>query len=150
MTDVLREIGTISRALDAISNIEFKEIDMTKGQYVYLVRICENPGIIPERLADVIKVDRSTLSRAIKKLELKGFIEKKPDDYNKKIKLLFPTEKGKAAAEFIQRENAYSTNVALQGLSEDEISKLQQLLEKMKLNIEADYEYVKSGHKRQY
>lgn len=150
MTDILREIGTISRALDAISNIEFKEIDMTKGQYVYLVRICENPGIIPERLADVIKVDRSTLSRAIKKLELKGFIEKKPDDYNKKIKLLFPTEKGKEAAEFIQRENAYSTNVALQGLSEDEISKLQQLLEKMKLNIEADYEYVKSGHKRQY
>lgn len=48
MADVLREIGAISRALDSISNIEFKKYELTKGQYLYLVRICENPGIIQE------------------------------------------------------------------------------------------------------
>lgn len=30
MTDILREIGMIARALDSISNIEFKELDLTK------------------------------------------------------------------------------------------------------------------------
>ena len=53
----------IARALDSISNIEFKEYDLTKGQYLYLVRICENPGIIMEKLIDLIKVDRATAAR---------------------------------------------------------------------------------------
>ena len=61
----------IARALDSISNIEFKDYDLTKGQYLYLVRICENPGIIMEKLIDLIKVDRATAARAIKKLEKK-------------------------------------------------------------------------------
>lgn len=84
MTDILREIGMIARALDSISNIEFKELDLTKGQYLYLVRICENPGVIQEKVAEMIKVDRTTAARAIKKLEIQGFIEKRPDDQNKK------------------------------------------------------------------
>ncbi|MBZ6451978.1 MAG UNVERIFIED_CONTAM: MarR family transcriptional regulator, partial [Paenibacillus polymyxa] len=94
MKEVLREIGMIARALDSISNIEFKEYDLTKGQYLYLVRICENPGIIQEKLAEMIKVDRTTASRAIQKLVINGFIEKKEDQHNKKINKLFPTEKG--------------------------------------------------------
>lgn len=53
---------------------------------MYLVRICENPGIIQEKLAEMIKVDRTTEARAIKKLEIQGFIEKKNDEENKKIK----------------------------------------------------------------
>ena len=94
MKEILREIGMIARALDSISNIEFKEYDLTKGQYLYIVRICEDPGIIQEKLAEMIKVDRTTAARAIKKLEMNGFIEKKDDKHNKKIKKLFPTEKG--------------------------------------------------------
>ncbi len=93
MKDILREIGMIARALDSISNIEFKEFDLTKGQYLYLVQICEQPGIIQEKLAGRIKVDRTTAARAIKKLEIQGFIEKKNDDGNKKIKKLYPTRK---------------------------------------------------------
>ena len=84
-TEILREIGMIARALDSISNIEFKEYDLTKGQYLYLVRICENPGIIQEKVAELIKVDRTTAARAVKKLEVNGFIEKKEDAYNKKM-----------------------------------------------------------------
>jgi len=79
MKEILREIGMIARALDSISNIEFKEFELTKGQYLYLVRICENRGIIQEKLAEMIKVDRTTAARAVQKLEINGFIEKKGD-----------------------------------------------------------------------
>lgn len=93
MKEILREVGMIARALDSISNIEFKELDLTKGQYLYLVRIYENPGIIQEKLSEMIKVDRTTAARAIQKLEIQGFIEKKDDETNRKIKRLFTTEK---------------------------------------------------------
>ncbi|ASI78580.1 MarR family transcriptional regulator [Bacillus pacificus] len=150
MKEILREIGMIARALDSISNIEFKEYELTKGQYLYLVRICENPGIIQEKLSEMIKVDRTTAARAIKKLEINGFIEKKEDESNKKIKKLFPTEKGKNVYPFIKRENDYSNTVALEGFSETEAETISNLLQRVRKNIEKDWEFVKKGHKRNY
>ncbi|MBX0319151.1 MULTISPECIES: MarR family winged helix-turn-helix transcriptional regulator [Shouchella] len=150
MKDILREIGMIARALDSISNIEFKEYDLTKGQYLYLVRICEHPGIIQEKLAEMIKVDRTTAARAIKKLEKNGFIEKKEDAHNKKIKKLFPTQKGERVYPFIRKENDYSNTVALTGFSENEADTLFQLLQRVSKNVEKDWEFVKKGNKRHY
>lgn len=150
MKEILREIGMVARALDAISNIEFKEYNLTKGQYLYLVRICENPGIIQERLAEMIKVDRTTAARAIKNLEIQGFIEKREDKHNQKIKKLFPTAKGDSVYPFIRREHDYSDTVALAGLSEEEIEILFNLLQTVRKNIEVDWESVKKGNKRNY
>ncbi|MEF7560599.1 MarR family winged helix-turn-helix transcriptional regulator [Bacillus thuringiensis] len=150
MKEILREIGMIARALDSISNIEFKEYELTKGQYLYLVRICENPGIIQEKLSEMIKVDRTTAARAIQKLEINGFIEKKEDESNKKIKKLFPTEKGENVYPFIKRENDYSNTVALEGFSETEAETISNLLQRVRQNIEKDWEFVKKGNKRNY
>ncbi|MCY8558540.1 MarR family winged helix-turn-helix transcriptional regulator [Bacillus haynesii] len=150
MKDILREIGMIARALDSISNIEFKEHDLTKGQYLYLVRICENPGIIQEKLAEMIKVDRTTAARAIKKLEMKGFIERRDDEHNKKIKKLFPTEKGNEVFPFIKRENDHSNRVALEGFSEGEAEVIFKLLQRVRKNVEKDWEFEKKGNKRNY
>ncbi|KXI55350.1 MULTISPECIES: MarR family winged helix-turn-helix transcriptional regulator [Bacillus cereus group] len=150
MKEILREIGMIARALDSISNIEFKEYELTKGQYLYLVRIYENPGIIQEKLSEMIKVDRTTAARAIKKLEMNGFIEKKEDEHNKKIKKLFPTEKGKNVYPFIKRENDYSNIVALEGFSEKEIESISNLLQRVRKNVEKDWEFVKKGNRRNY
>ncbi|AOH53218.1 MarR family transcriptional regulator [Peribacillus muralis] len=150
MKEILREIGMIARALDSVSNIEFKDFDLTKGQYLYLVRICENPGIIQEKVAEMIKVDRTTAARAIKKLENQGFIVKKNDDYNKKIKKLFPTVKGERVYPFLKKEGEYTDKVALAGLSPDETETMLDLLQKVRKNIEVDWEYVKKGNKREY
>lgn len=150
MKEILREMGMIARALDSISNIEFKEYDLTKGQYLYLVRICENPGIIQEKVAEMIKVDRTTAARAIKKLEMNGFIEKKEDQQNMKIKKLIPTEKGKQVYPYIKRENDYSNKVALEGFSEKEVETLFHHLQRVRKNVEKDWEYVKKGNKRNY
>jgi DNA-binding MarR family transcriptional regulator len=148
--DILREIGSISRMLESIANIEFKEVQLSKGQYIYLVRIFENEGIIPERLAERIKVDRTTLSRAVKKLEENGFILKESDKENKKIKHLYTTAKGKQAVQLIIRENNYSNKVAIQQLSALERKNLAEMLKKIKSSVEVDWVNVKNGIKRDY
>ncbi|MGK3916015.1 MarR family transcriptional regulator [Enterococcus faecium] len=150
MAEILRDIGMIARALDSISNIEFKEVDLTRGKYLYLVRICENPGIIQEKLAEMIKVDRTTTARAIKKLESNGMIERLEDKENKKIKKLYPTKKGAEIYPFIIRENNYSNAVALNGLSDEEAKQLEYLLNKVCKNVSEDWSFVKKGNKRIY
>src|SRR5699024_12690695 len=70
--DILREIGSISRALDSIANIEFKDLELNRGQYLYLTRVFEHPGIISDHLAILLNIDRTTTARGIRKLEQIG------------------------------------------------------------------------------
>ena len=148
MIDILRDIGVIARSLDSIANIEFKDLNLTRGQYLYLVRIKENPGIIPDNLSEMIKVDRTTASRAIQKLEQNGLIEKRADSVNKKIKRLFTTTKGDELAEYIVKENNYSNKVALKGLLDEEVKTFSRILNKIKQNTETEWDFVKKGNKR--
>lgn len=148
--EVLRDIGKIARALDSIANIEFKEYQLSKGQYLYLIRIFENPGIIPDRLAEMIKVDRTTAARAIKKLEEKGFIRKEADDVNKKIRRLFVTEDGAKLVPIIQLENQYSNQIALQNLSKKEVEAFSKALKIVAATIDEEWSSVKKGNKRPY
>lgn len=147
---VLREIGIIARALDSIANIEFRDLDLARGQYLYLVRIGEQPGIIQEELSDLLKVDRSTVARSVKKLADKGFIRELTDSSNQKIKKWILTEKGQALYPFILSEHAYSEKTTLKGFSQAEILQLEEWLAKMRENVAADWELVKKGQKRNY
>lgn len=150
MQDILRDIGIIARALDSISNIEFKDLKLSKGQFIYLVRICENPGMIQEQLVDMLKIDIATASRSIKNLEKNNFIYKTYNENNKKNKLLYPTEKGQKLYPFIIRENNHSNEVALEGFNNKEIDELSKMLNRVKHNISEDWKNVKNGNKRIY
>lgn len=147
---ILREIGIIARALDSMANIEFRHVDLAKGQYLYLVRIVENPGIIQEKLSEFLKVDRSTVARSVKKLESKGLIERRGTAGNLKTKELFATDAGRRLYPFILAEHMYSEQQALTGFSKEEAQLLEKMLSKVRQNITDDWELVKKGQKRNY
>ncbi|WP_270529966.1 MarR family winged helix-turn-helix transcriptional regulator [Limosilactobacillus vaginalis] len=150
MIDILREVGMIERALDSISNIEFKDINLSNLQFLYVVRIYEHSGIIAEQLANLIKVDRTTLARAVRRLEKQGYVYRESDPDNKKIKHLYVTEKGKQIYPFIIRENSHSNEVALQGFTPEEAQQVHDYLKRIRQNIDADWKFVKRGGKRKY
>ena len=64
-SDILREIGTLSRCIHFISDVKFKEISLQKGQFTFLTRICENQGINQIDLSNLLKVDKTTTTKAI-------------------------------------------------------------------------------------
>ena len=148
--DILRQIGTIARALDSIANIEFKEMQLNRGQYLYLARIKENPGIISDHLAGMLNVDRTTTARSIKKLEQNQLIKKENDAENKKIKHLFVTELGDKLAARIEKENAYSNEIVLTGLDQKQRRELAALLQKVEQNASVNWRLVKNGENREY
>lgn len=148
--EILRPIGVIARSLDSIANVEFKELQLNRGQYLYLARISEQPGIILERLANVLKVDKTTAARAVQKLERQKLIVRKNDSGNKKIKLMYPTEQGKKLYQVLNREENYSNKVALQGFSAEEKQQLHEYLLRVAKNVDDDWNFVKNGNKREY
>lgn len=148
--DILRQIGSISRALDSIANIEFKDLKLNRGQYLYLTRIYEDPGIISDRLASALNVDRTTTARGVKKLEVAGLIYKETDKNNKKIKHLYVTSIGNKLAQEIEKENIYSNKLMTAGLSKDEQKQLQKYLKIIERNANENWSFVKNGGKRKY
>lgn len=150
MSDILREIGVISRSLSAISNIEFKDLHLNKDQYLYITRIHENPGIINDSLAELVIQDRTTVAKSVRKLVTEGMIRKEIDHDNKKIRRLYITEKGSEIYDFLRREESHSEKQAMMNFSESERIELLRLLRKMQKNVAEDWYFVKNGNKRNY
>lgn len=150
MKEILREIGLITRCFESIANIEFKDYKLGKNQYIYLVRIAENPGIILEQLSDLIKVDRSTASRVVKNLVENGFVEKTDaQGTGKKVKLQI-SNKGKLAYIMLKNDEDYSNQVALNGFSQEEMELLLYYLMRIRNNVEPDWKIVRKGQERPY
>ena len=73
---------------------ECRDFDVTPVQYAALVAIQNHPGIDATRLSAVIAFDRSTLGSVIERLEAKAYVERKPANDDKRVKLLYLTRSG--------------------------------------------------------
>ena len=67
-------------------NEKVKNEDLSFGLQPILITIYKNEGIIQEQLAEIFHLNESTITRNLKKLEDKGFIERIPDKRTKIIK----------------------------------------------------------------
>lgn len=69
-----------------------KKDDLSFGLHPLLIKIYKNEGISQEELAQAFHLNESTITRNLKKLEDKGFIERIK---NKRKKIIKVTSKGK-------------------------------------------------------
>lgn len=100
-------------------------------QPVYLLNVCNHPGITQEQLANKILINKSNVARQAAALEQGGFITRRPDENDKRQLRLYPTENALALApalrEVLQGWNA----LLLEDLSQQEREQLCALLEKI-------------------
>lgn len=141
--EILREIGTLSRSIHAICDTKFKELSLQKGQFIYLTRICENPGINLVDLTLLLKMDKTSTTKAIQKLEAEGYIQRKKDQEDKRIVRLYPTPKGIKSYDSIIEEENKNIKICLQGFSQEEQRLVTQLITKMSKNIESEWKASK-------
>lgn len=89
-------ISIIYREHAKYLNEKVKDENLSFGLYPLLIKIYNNEGIIQEQLAQSFHLNESTITRNLKKLEYKGFIERVPEKRTKVIKI---TQKGKETAQ---------------------------------------------------
>ncbi|MDO3410280.1 MarR family winged helix-turn-helix transcriptional regulator [Saccharibacillus sp. CPCC 101409] len=101
------------------------------GHHSFLKTIVLHPGIRQDRLTADLKFDKATTARAVQHLEREGYIERRPDDSDRRSHRLYPTQKG---ADFMPRLNRVLSdfNAELtQNLDEEEQKQLVALLQKI-------------------
>lgn len=141
---ILREVGALSRCIQSISDIKFKELNLQKGQYIFLTRVCENPGINLIDLSNILKVDKTTTTKAVQKLIESGYIIKNRDNVDKRIWHLYPTDSGlKIYALVIEEENS-NIQTCFSSFTANEEEEALKLLKKMRENIESHWKEIKN------
>ncbi|MBR0599018.1 MarR family winged helix-turn-helix transcriptional regulator [Sinanaerobacter chloroacetimidivorans] len=136
---ILREIGALSRTIHAISDVKLKEHHLQKGQFIFLTRICENPGISLIQLSILLKVDKTTTTKAIQKLIGKGYAMKENHETDKRVYSLSPTEKGLEIYNAVIEEENKNIQICFQDFTEKERVLVYELVKKMRENIDTSW-----------
>lgn len=72
-----------------------EKYNIGQGQFMFLLELYIEDGRNQEELAEVLKIDKGTTARAIKKLEENGFIRREKDERDKRSNKVYLTETGK-------------------------------------------------------
>ena len=137
--EITRCMLDVCRCLDAIREGQFVKFGLTRGQHSFLTRIAENPGINQENLSYILKVDRSTTAKALKKLIDKGYIKKVHPENNKKEWILFITEEGKALNDSMEASVINPLENLYEGVSAEDLDMFYKVLSTMDSNIVPSY-----------
>ncbi|MBS7577449.1 MULTISPECIES: MarR family winged helix-turn-helix transcriptional regulator [unclassified Enterococcus] len=135
-SNLLRFIGTISRAINSQADKKYRQLNLQKGQYLFLTRICENPEINLSELSNLLKVDKTTTTKAVNKLEEIGYIWKRKNSHDQRKFQLFPTNEGLLVYDIILAEERLQQKIIVASLSENEIEMVTNLIEKMSDSVE--------------
>lgn len=104
---IFREIDNLARHINNTYESIFKKYGLHRGQFAFISRIVENKSINLKELAKTIRVDKTTVTKAIQKLEDSGYINKKIDLIDNRMIHLTPTEQGiKIYEEIIAEKNS--------------------------------------------
>ncbi|QKX04194.1 MarR family transcriptional regulator [Aquimarina sp. TRL1] len=146
---ILREIGKIYRSINTFVDFLYEPLDLKKGQYQFLTRIYEHPGINQQTLSAILLLDKTTVSKAVSKLIQKGYIKKQTNPEDKRNVLLYLTDKGEKTCSFLIRNEQFISNVSNQGFSEEEYQHLLSQLKKMNNNVLPLFQEAKKRDREQ-
>lgn len=112
-----------------------EDYNIGQGQFMFLLELYIEDGRNQEELAEVLKIDKGTTARAIKKLEENEFIRREKDEKDKRSNRVYLTEKGKSMKDNIFAIlNQWDKKMSEQ-LDEDERELMIKLLRKVCSNI---------------
>ena len=90
--------------------------DFGRAHHRVLHFVDRHPGMRVADLLDILKITKQSLGRVLKELVDTGFIEQVPGPVDRRQRLLYPTEKGRALSARLSEPQARRINAALSAL----------------------------------
>lgn len=143
---VTKYISILYRTGQIFFDKKLKPYGIGCGQHVFILRIHENPGISILGLAQKGCYDNATATRAVKKLEQKGYIKIISDTKDKRIKRLYVTEKAQELISFNYEIKEEWMEIIMKGM---DIDKREKMTEHLKSMSEYANEYLSHSHKEE-
>ena len=118
---------------------------INSSQHMFLIKICQSPGILQDSLMDMFYVHPSNIVRTIAALEKQGMITRSPHDEDKRTCKLYPTERALSVIDEIQTVCEKTEALLLHGISESDKKLFIDLLMQAGENITSELHIERKG-----
>ncbi len=110
----------IARLLRKRFDQRARALGLSRSQWQVLVHLSRHEGINQSGLAEILEIENITLGRLIDRMEEAGWVERRPDQNDRRARLLYTTQKVAPVMERMRILAEATRGEALAGLSDAE------------------------------
>ncbi|MDF2821667.1 MAG: hypothetical protein K0R15_2108 [Clostridiales bacterium] len=132
MGSLLKNIGITERYCLQYRNDKLKELGINGCQHMYILNICSKPGMPQENLAKLNCINKSNVTRTLAQLEEDGFILRKNSEEDKRVILIYPTQKAIDIYPKVKKVLIEWEDYVMTDFTEEEKIVISNLMEKVK------------------
>lgn len=133
--DVLALLYDVARLMRLRGDQHAKTIGMTRAQWVILMWLDRRPGISQNELALLIAVEPITVARLVDRLEIRGVVERRPDESDRRVWRLHLTAAAQPVLDVIKSYRDHLDPAITRGISEADLLSVSKALRQMKTNL---------------
>ena len=128
-------IHDVGRLLRVLYDRQMSSIGLTRSQWLLLTYLYFKDGINQTELASLMDMEKAPLSRLLDRMEIKGWIIRKNETKDRRIKNIYLSESVKPFVSSLREKAARYRKDSLSILSDKELSKLRDLLQVLKKDL---------------
>jgi len=119
---------------------------MTRAQWIILTWLERQPGLSQNELAGLVEVEPITVGRLVDRLEARGFVERRPDPSDRRVRRLHLKPAAQPILEKIHTYKHELNGVMMEGIDPASLKQLADSLFRMKANLgEQSRDAAKAG-----
>lgn len=145
MHEMNESVGKLLSCLHRYSQMylqnKLEEYNIGSGQFSFLRALFHEDGVHQEDLAQSLKIDKATCTRAIKKLVKEGYVIKQRDVTDRRAFKIFLTEKAKTIEPVLDEISLKWKALLLSGFTKEEQKFVMTMLKKMVDNASLERGY---------
>jgi MarR family transcriptional regulator for hemolysin len=128
-------ISDVARLLRTEFDRRVRRLGITRAQWLVLTRLHRRPGASHSELADMMEVEKATAGRMIDRLVANGWVERRTEPSDRRVKRVYLTREAERVHKRIWRVAEDTVNTALADLSGQESRQLMALLQRIKKTL---------------
>ena len=128
-------IHDVSRLRRVCYDRELAPLSITRSQWWVLAFISRNDGLPQTQLANELDVGKVALGSLIDRLQTAGFVERRADEKDRRVKRVHLTDKARKLISQIEPVNDSFNARILKGIPRDDLEQTSRTLYEMKKNL---------------
>lgn len=138
-------ISDVARLLRTEFDRRVRRLGITRSQWLVLTRLHRNPGASHSELAEMLEVEKATAGRMIDRLEANGWVTRRAEPDDRRVKRVYLTAEAERAHKRIWRVAEATVEDALADLSGRESKQLMALLWRVKKTLLSTVDATPAG-----
>lgn len=127
---ILKWFSITDRHIKKYLDLHLAPYGINSSQHLYILKICDQPGITQERLIEDYYIHPSNVTRALNTLEEKGYVRRESCEEDKRKWKLYPMDKAWDLQKEIIRVKKEAEAELLKGFTAQEQKDFSELLKK--------------------